>query len=85
MPAYLSPSHFSRAVVVAVVLVCPVTLGMQPNPLHDGAGDQVHVSLALEAPHLHVATLSLIICTFEGFLLTVFVQYWLSTLLSKST
>ena len=64
----MSSHPISALVNFAVVLVCPVALGMQPDPLHDGAGDQVHVSLALEAPHLHVATLSLIICTFEGFI-----------------
>ena len=61
MPAYFLPRPISAVVVVVfvVAVVGPVPL-RQPDPLHGGAGDQVHVSLALEAPHLDVAPQSLI-------------------------
>ena len=43
---------------------------LEADSLHGGAGDQVHVSLALEAPHLHVPAQSLLV---QGFsLVTIY-------------
>ena len=58
---------FTSAIVAVLAVVTlvgrhcrrrPVIL--EADPLHGGAGDQVHVSLALEATHLHVPTKSLL-------------------------
>ena len=45
---------------------------LEADPLHGGAGDQVHVSLALEATHLHVPAQSLLV---QGSFLSTF-QNW---------
>ena len=66
---------FISAIVVFLAVVTlvgrrrrrrPVIL--EPDPLHGGAGDQVHVSLALEATHLHVSAQSLL---GQGFSLSI--------------
>ena len=64
----IPPTILTSAIVAVLAMVtlvgrhcrrCPVIL--EADPLHGGAGDQVHVSLALEAPHLHVPAQSLLV------------------------